>query len=116
MNALTNKVQLIGNVGIDPEIKHLENDKVVVKLSLATHYKYNGNEKVTWHNLVAWSNTAEIIHKYVKKGDRIAVEGRLDNRSYEDKEGIKRYVTEIIVREILLLSSKSAPNIEKAPK
>ncbi len=112
MRNLRNKVQLIGNLGKDPEVKQLDSGKTLEKLSLATSEKYkNANgEKVTdtqWHNLVAWGKTAQIAEQYLKKGNRIAVEGKLINRSYEDKEGVKRYVTEVLVNEILMLGSKN---------
>ena len=95
MKNLRNKVQLIGNLGKDPEVKQLESGKILAKLSLATseNYKNADGEKVTdtqWHNLVAWGKTAQIAEKYLKKGNKIAIEGKLINRSYEDKEGIKR--------------------------
>ena len=112
MKNLRNKVQLIGNLGKDPEVKQLESGKTLAKLSLATseNYKNADGEKVTdtqWHNLVAWGKTAQIAEKYLKKGNKIAIEGKLINRSYEDKEGIKRYVTEVLVSEILMLGSKN---------
>ena len=111
MKNLRNKVQLIGNLGKDPEVKQLESGKTLAKFSLATseNYKNADGEKVTdtqWHNLVAWGKTAQIAEKYLKKGNKIAIEGKLINRSYEDKEGIKRYVTEILVNEFLMLTQK----------
>ncbi len=111
MSTLRNKVQLIGNVGQEPTITYLESGKKVARVSLATNenYKKGSGEKVTdtqWHTLVAWGKTTEIIEKYVNKGNEIAIEGKLTSRSYEDKEGSKRYVTEVVVSEILLLGSK----------
>ncbi len=111
MNALRNKVQLIGNLGNNPEVITLDSGKKLAKFSIATNesYKNAQGEKVTdtqWHNVIAWNKTAEIIEKYVSKGNEIAVEGKLVTRSYEDKEGIKKYVTEIVVNELLLLGSK----------
>ena len=108
MNALKNRVQLIGNVGNDPEIKILESGKKVAKVNLATNESYynDKNEKITdtqWHTVTAWGKTADIIESFVTKGKEIAVEGKLTHRSYDDKEGIKRYVTEIIISEVLLL-------------
>ena len=110
MSTLKNKVQLIGNVGQEPAITNLESGKKVARLSMATNenYKNSKGEKQTdtnWHTLVAWGKTAEIIEKYVTKGKEIAIEGKLTTRSYETKEGEKRYVTEVLVNEILLLSS-----------
>jgi len=111
MNALVNRVQLIGLLGKDPEVKKLDNGRQMAKFSLATNetYKNAQGEKVTdttWHNLIAWGKTADIIEKYVRKGDKICVEGKLVNRNYEDKDGKKHYVTEIEAREILMLGQK----------
>jgi single-strand DNA-binding protein len=108
MNALRNKVQLIGNLGQDPEILTLESGNKLAKFSVATNETYrNGNgEKVTdtqWHNVVAWGKTAEIVESYLSKGNEVAVEGKLVHRSYENKEGEKRYVTEVKCNELLLL-------------
>jgi len=112
MNTLKNKVQLIGNLGQNPEVKELDGGKKVAKFSLATNetYKNKAGEKVTdtqWHNLVAWGKTAEIIAQYLKKGSEVAIEGKILNRNYTDKEGVKRYVTEIQVNELLMLGGKN---------
>ncbi len=111
MSTLKNKVQLIGNVGNEPEITNLESGKKVAKFSIATNesYKDSKGEKVTntqWHNIVAWGKIAEIVEKYVGKGKEVALEGKLTSRSYETKEGEKKYVTEVVVDEILLLGIK----------
>ena len=103
-----NKVQLIGNVGREPNITELENVKKVARLSLATneHYKNAKGEKVTsteWHTLIAWGKVAGIVEKLVSKGQELAIEGKLTYRSYADKENVKRRVTEIVISEILLL-------------
>ncbi|UQD55681.1 single-stranded DNA-binding protein [Flavobacterium sp. K5-23] len=108
MNALRNKVQLIGHVGQEPEIKTFDGGKKLANITLATNesYKNDKGEKVEetqWHKLVAWGKTADIIEQYVTKGKEIAVEGKLTHRSYEDKNGDKRYVTEVVVHEVLLL-------------
>ncbi len=108
MNALRNKVQLIGNLGQDPEIINLENGKKLAKFSIATNevYKDSKGDKVTdtqWHNVVAWGKTAEIVENYLAKGNEVAVEGKLTHRSYESKEGEKRYITEIRCNELLML-------------
>lgn len=108
MNALRNKVQLIGHVGNEPEIKILEGGKRVAKFTIATNeVYYNENkEKITdtqWHNVVAWGKVAEIIENFVNKGKEIGVEGKLTHRSYDDKEGNKRYYTEVVANELLLL-------------
>jgi len=111
MSTLRNKVQLIGNLGNSPEIITLENGKKLAKFSLATNesYKNAEGEKITntdWHNLVAWGKTAEIVEKYLEKGKEIAIEGKLTSRSYDDKDGNKRYVTEVVVNELLMLGNK----------
>ena len=111
MNALKNKVQLIGNLGNAPEVKKTENGKKLAKFSMATNETYRNakGEKVTetqWHNLVAWGTVADLVEKYLTKGTEVAIEGKLVNRNYLDKEGNKKYVTEILVNELLLLSSK----------
>ena len=111
MNTLRNKVQLIGNLGNAPEIITLDSGKKLAKFSIATNdsYKNAQGEKITdtqWHNLVAWNKTAEIVEKYLEKGKEVAIEGKLTSRSYEDKDGTKKYITEVVVNELLLLGSK----------
>jgi len=111
MNSLRNSVQLIGNLGANPDVKTLENGKTVARLSLATSEKFKNQkgEKVqetTWHNLVAWGKTAEIAEKFLKKGSELAIEGKLSNRSYETKEGEKKYISEVVVNQILMLGGK----------
>lgn len=108
MQALKNKVQLIGNVGAQPEIKILESGKKMARFSLATSENYRNakGEKVTetqWHNIVCWGKLAEIVEKYLTKGREVALEGRLINRNYNDKEGNKKYITEVQANELLLL-------------
>jgi single-strand DNA-binding protein len=105
---MKNKVQLIGNVGNDPEIKTFDGGKKVVNFTLATNesYKNDKGEKVEqteWHRISAWGNTAEIIEKFVTKGKEIAIEGKLTHRSYDDKNGEKRYITEVVASDVLLL-------------
>jgi len=111
MNTLRNKVQLIGNLGNNPEIITLDSGKKLAKFSIATNetYKNSKGEKQTetqWHNVVAWNKTAEIIEKYLQKGSEVAVEGKLTSRSYDDKEGNKRYITEVVINEMLMLGNK----------
>jgi len=111
MSTLRNKVQLIGHVGNDPEIKTFDGGKKLAKLNVATNesYKNEKGEKVEetqWHSLIAWGKTADIIEKYVVKGKEIAIEGKLTHRSYEDKTGEKRYVTEVVIDELILLGGK----------
>ncbi len=108
MNALKNKVQLIGNLGQDPEILDLDNGSKLAKFSVATNetYKNSKGERITdtqWHLVVAWGKTAEIVENYLHKGSEVAVEGKLIHRSYETKEGDKRYITEVRCNELLML-------------
>jgi single-strand DNA-binding protein len=96
---------------MNPEVKEIGKDKKVAKFSLATKevYKNEDGEKVSetqWHNLIAWGSQAKIAEKYLKKGNEIAIEGKLTSRNYTDKDGVKRYVTEILVTEILMIGSK----------
>ena len=108
MNAMRNKVQLIGHVGQEPEIKTFDGGKKVVNFTLATNesYKNEKGEKVEqteWHKVSAWGKVADIIEKYVTKGKEIAIEGKLTHRSYDDKNGEKRFITEVVANDILLL-------------
>jgi len=108
MNSLKNKVQLIGNLGNDPEIITMENGNKLAKFSIATNetYKNSEGEKVTdtqWHNVVAWGKLAEITENYLTKGKEVMIEGKLMSRSYETKEGEKRYITEVKCNEMLML-------------
>jgi len=118
MNNLRNRVQLIGNLGQDPEIKTLENGKKVANFTIATNdaYKNNDGQKVeetTWHNIVAWNGLAERAAKYLRKGKEVALDGRLVYRSYEDKKGVTKYVTEIVLNEMLFLGSSGRNGEEK---
>jgi single-strand DNA-binding protein len=111
MYALKNKVQLIGNLGNAPEIKNTESGKKLARFSIATNENYRNakGEKVTettWHNLVAWGKVADLAEKYLQKGTEVVIEGKLINRSYTDKDGIKKYISEVQVNELLLLNGK----------
>jgi single-strand DNA-binding protein len=111
MYALKNKVQLIGNLGTAPEVKNTESGKKLARFSMATNETYRGRtgEKITettWHNVIAWGKVAEIVEKFLVKGKEVAIEGKLTNRSYTDKEGIKRFVTEIQASELMLLGGE----------
>ena len=111
MNALRNSVRLIGHMGEDPKVRKLDSGKTVANFSIATNeiYRDQKGEKqseTTWHRLVAWGKQAEIIESYVKKGSEIAIEGKLTNRSWEDKNGEKQYMTEVLVNEVLLLDKR----------
>lgn len=112
MNSLRNSVRLVGNLGMDPDVKTFDSNKKLAKLSLATSesYKNERGEKVTdtqWHNLVIWGAQAQIAGDLLKKGDEIVIEGRLNNRSYIDKEGNKKYFSEIVVNEFLKTNSRN---------
>lgn len=111
MNALRNKVQLIGNLGNDPEIILLDSGRKLARFSMATNetYKNASGELVKdtqWHLVVAWGKVAEVVEKYVKKGSEVAVEGKLATRTYQDKQGEKKYVTEVNCNELLMLGGK----------
>lgn len=131
MNSL-NKVQLIGNTGDAPEVKETPNGAKVATFSLATsrEWKDSSGEKqkaTDWHNVVAWGKLAEILEKYLEKGKKVYVEGRLTTRSWEAEDGTKRYKTEIVAENVILLSSKGsgdrdesyqddAPEFDSKPK
>jgi single-strand DNA-binding protein len=108
MNAMKNRVQLIGHVGQEPEVKTFDGGKKVANITIATNDYYTNDkgekvENTEWHKVVAWGKTAEIIEKYVTKGKEIAIDGKLTHRSYDDKDGTKRYVTEVVINDLLLL-------------
>jgi single-strand DNA-binding protein len=108
MNAMKNRVQLIGHVGQEPEVKTFDGGKKVANITIATNDYYTNDkgekvENTEWHKVVAWGKTAEIIEKYVAKGKEIAIDGKLTHRSYDDKDGTKRYVSEVVINDILLL-------------
>lgn len=112
MYALKNKVQLIGNLGNAPEIKNISTGKKMARFSMATNETYRNakGEKVTetqWHTIVAWGKVAELAEKYLSKGSEIAIEGKLVNRNYIDKDGAKKYITEVQLNELLLLGDKN---------
>lgn len=111
MNNLRNSVRLIGNLGGNPEIKSLEKGNKVAKFTLATNESYSDKEgkKVTdtqWHNIIAWGKTADIVEEFLTKGSEVAIEGKLTTKSYEGKEGDKKYFTEIVLNELLMLGKK----------
>lgn len=111
MSTLKNSVRLVGNLGADPEVKKFDNNRKLVKLALAVNemYKNDKGEKVTetqWHNIVIWGAQATFAEDMLKKGDEVAIDGRLSSRNYIDKEGNKRYVTEVVANEFLKISAK----------
>jgi len=111
MNTLKNSVRLMGNLGAAPEVKTIADNKKLAKFSVATNesYKNEKGEKVTetyWHNIIAWGSLAGIVEKFLEKGSEVAIEGKLTNRSYTDKDGVKRYMTEIVANEVVMLGGK----------
>ncbi len=108
-----NKVTLIGNLGKDPELRYTSSGVAVATFSVATNESWkdaDGNiqERTQWHNIVAWKKLAEICGEYLKKGGKLYLEGRLQYRNYDDKNGVKRFVTEIVMDEMVMLDSKGA--------
>jgi len=106
-----NKVILVGNVGQDPEVKYTPSGVPVARVSLATNERFKGNndqwqDRTEWHNIVAWQRLAEIVGEYVRKGTKLYVEGKIQTRAWEDKEGVKRYTTEIVASNMQMLDSK----------
>lgn len=121
MSRLKNSVKLIGRLGKDPEFKSLENGTALVNFSIATSEKYKNAqgetvEETQWHNIVAWRKLAEIVNKYCTKGDQVAIEGKLVTRSYDNAEGVKKYITEIVARDLLMLSSKKESAQQSTPQ
>lgn len=117
-----NKVILVGNVGKDPEVRYFDNDRAVANFSLATtergYRTSNGidvPEKTEWHNISCWGGLAKVAEQYVKKGDPLYIEGKIRNRSYDDKNGIKRYVTDIHVDNLEMLGRKSTRDSQQPP-
>ena len=123
MSRSLNKVMLIGNLGADPEVRSTNNGSRVANLSLATSRQWTGQsgdkqEKTEWHRVICWNNKgsglADIAEKYLKKGDKVYIEGRIEYRTWEDREKQTRYVTEIIARELIMLSPKGGGGGEGA--
>lgn len=115
MYALMNKVQLIGHLGANPEIKQFENGKKVARFSLATNDVYRNQqgekiEETQWHYLVAWGKLAEICEQYLNKGSEVMIEGKLMHRDYTDNQGVKRYITEVQVNELMMLGVRKTVN------
>jgi len=112
MGRSLNKAMLIGNLGKDPELRYTTSGVAVATFSLATNEQWkdqdgNAQERTEWHNIVAWKKLAEICGEWLKKGKKVYVEGRIQNRSYDDKNtGAKRYITEIVAENIIMLDSK----------
>ncbi len=116
MNGTLNKVILIGNLGKDPEIHYFEEGQSVARFPIATTESYTNRqtgekvERTEWHNIVVRNKLAEICHKYLRKGDKVYVEGKIRSREYTDREGNRRFITEIIVSDFTFLSNKRAEN------
>lgn len=121
-NMNVNKVILIGNLGSDPQQRTTASGKAVTSFRIATNEKWTDQsgqpqEKVSWHNVVVWGKRAEACARYLSKGRRVYVEGKLENRSYEDKEGVTRYVTDIVASDVVFLDgSHSAAKVEAKPE
>ncbi|TAE30001.1 MAG: single-stranded DNA-binding protein [Cytophagales bacterium] len=110
-----NKVTLIGNLGADPDFQQLDGNVAVAKFSLATTESFKDKNGQTqsntdWHTVVLWRNLAELAHKYLQKGSLVYVEGKLKTRSYDDREGNKRYVTEVVGEQLIMLDKRSETN------
>lgn len=112
-----NKVILVGHLGKDPEVRHLDNNVSVASFPLATSETYNKDgrrvEQTEWHNIVMWRGLADIAAKYLHKGKLVYIEGKIRTRNYEDKEGVKRYATEIVAESFTMLGRKT--DFESAP-
>ena len=114
MNALRNSVRLIGHLGDSPKVKQLESGRKIANFSVATNETYvdsagNRRSETTWHKLVAYGPTANYAEKYLQKGTEVAVEGKLTNRQYSDKNGETHFVTEIVVNALMHMNGKSKP-------
>ena len=119
MNALRNRVQLIGHLGQDPEVKQTKNGRTLARFSLATTEIYKNSqgerqEETQWHPIVVWGERAEIAGKYLRKGKEVALEGKLVHRTYDDADGNKKYITEVVVKEFLMLGKKEDSAAQEA--
>ena len=117
MASSVNKVILVGNLGKDPEQRTTSNGRAVTSFSIATSEKWTDQsgqtqEKTNWHNIVVWGKQAESCARYLAKGRRVYVEGKIENRSYEDKEGVTRYVTDIVARDVIFLDARGGESSE----
>ena len=121
MKGTVNKVILIGRLGSDPEVRHTAGGSAVANVTLATKRTWkekdgNQNEETHWHKIVAWSRLAEVLKEYGRKGSRVYVEGRLQTRDWDDQNGQKRYVTEVVAESIQLLDSKQDGAAQSTPE
>jgi single-strand DNA-binding protein len=115
-----NKVMLIGNVGNQPDVKTLSNNNIVAKFSLATSETYTNKEGIkntetTWHKIIAWNSLATVIENYVSKGSLLHIQGKINNRQYNDEQNNTHYITEIVADEIILLDKKNNTNGNNYP-
>jgi len=114
-----NKVILVGRLGRDPELKYAPSGRAVANFSVATNESWkdkegNKQERTDWHRIVAWGKLAEIIGEYVKKGSLVYIEGRLQTRDYEDSNGVKKYITEVVASEMTMLGSKGGGDMKQS--
>ncbi len=115
-----NKAILIGNLGRDPELKYTQSGKAVATFTLATTERWTGqdgqkHEDTTWHNIVAWGRQGEVLNEYMRKGRQIYIEGRIVNRNYDDKEGNKKYISEIVVQNFSFIGNRADAGGGSAP-
>jgi single-strand DNA-binding protein len=108
-----NKVILLGNLGKDPEVRAIDNGRKVARFTLATTESYRNQQgervdQTEWHNVVFWGPVVDVIEKYLKKGNQVYIEGKISNRSYDDKDGVKKYITEITGNNLTLLGGKGS--------
>ena len=106
-----NKVILLGNLGKDPEVRAIDNGRKVARFTLATTESYRNQQgervdQTEWHNVVFWGPVTDVIEKYLKKGNQVYIEGKISNRSYDDKDGVKKYITEIVGQNLTLVGGK----------
>jgi single-strand DNA-binding protein len=121
MSTLRNRVQLIGHLGHDPEIKTLESGKKLARFTLATNETYKNaegqkTEETTWHNIVAWNGSAEIASKFLAKGKEVCIDGRITYRTYTDKNGVQKGSTEIVANELVLLGATKEKTEKKTAR
>jgi len=115
-----NKVILIGRLGKDPDLKHTPAGRAVCSFSLVTSKRWKGQdgeakESTCWHNIVSWGKQAEVMKEHLHKGKEVYIEGRIDNRSYEDKEGIKKYISEVVVEQFQFIGPRNSEEATTPP-
>ena len=120
MSRSVNRATLIGNLGKDPELRYTSSGVAVATFSVATSESWkdqdgNQKEQTQWHNLVAWRKLAEVCSEYLKKGSKVYIEGRIQYRTYDGKDGVKRYVTEIVIDQLVMLDSRAAAQTPEEP-